>query len=953
MADEDDADVFAIPDFWKTSRWLDLSRQDQSEFFDLSFRTDSRTPWIDKHTAPPVVKSEEFFKLPAALEPLAINGKSRVYNDTSGLEDLPKKTGTGDVDFFSDTWLRDEELPKPSAEFKSWDGFVMPDIPPVEPLFLTEAGPLAYDAALQSPDDSLRINNYGHNVVQTNPYISALLALALGRASIFFTWDEKSTSFAQNLDKLRISGYSTDVLQSLQQRCLQCGNISRFLNMFVQVTYRTHPSAGRIALAKAIDSLLLVIQRELGSRTRQIGSLLQLQSLVQPVHCILAYVSLLVTKINKARTDEHLLSVLFEETQALEHGDELLSEVMREVLTRVTEPWTDFAQKWIGVRIEAGNPITKDGTGKSFVKVENVAYMDDFGLEVSEPDYVLDERRIPSFVSEDIARTMFETGRNLRLLRTHHPENPLCNLNLVQSKKPPSLEWHYDWKSIEQLQQEVDEYEASLLKAVRHQGSNRGGNLFHDQTNTNSGYSLQLFGREENQLAEQLLLSIKQLSQPLPALSEADKLSQLVHSRLFEDELRTQQKRLDLTPHWSLVPVLSFGPLVEAQARLVNREYMRLLFSSHKLRDHIVLQRDFQLLGNGLFCSRLSHALFDTELETAERQAGVARKGGVMGLRLGGRESWPPASSELRLALMGVLTESYCPPTMAQSSMKEVHDLPGDLSFAVRDLSDEEIDKCLDPGSLEALDFLRLSYKPPAPLAPIITPVILVKYDRIFKLLLRVLRMLYVTGEMYRDTNVRTSRWGEIDIASLRFRFEAQHFVASITTYFLDTGIGLPWSRFEDWLAMVQSGLEDDNAAHQKARLLSPNGLREYHEQVLDHIMQTIFLRKRQQPVLKLLEDIFALILKFSKFARLKATGQLEKVEGSSSQELYSAFKKKVNIFITVCRALNEKGGQSSRQTRNDFMTYDGKASGAEEENTIDRFLVQLDMSAHYRASEI
>ncbi|KAI1849340.1 hypothetical protein JX266_004835 [Neoarthrinium moseri] len=948
MAGEDIADVFAAPDLWKTSRWVEASPLRQHEFFDLDLKRLNSSHLVQASDDEiPDGQSNEFFGLPTIWEPVVLKRRRDESDDEiSPSPGAPRQATQQDIDLFNDACIGRPETPSVPG-YKSWDGFALPDIPPVEPLFITEAGARSYDVALLSPDDPLGIQESDHHLVETSPYITALLALALGRTSIFFTYDEKAKVFVPELDKLRISGFSSKVLQALQSKCLQSGNISRFLYVFVQIMYRTHPSAARIALAKAVDSLLLVIQTKLGYRARKIGSLLQLQAAVQPVHTILAHFESLVTKLNKGRTDEQMLSILFEETQALEDGNSLLGDIMREVLARVSEPWADFTQKWIGAKAEEGNPMTKDGPGKSFVRVENVVYMDGFGMETEEPDYILDARRVPNFVPDDVARTMFETGKTLRLLRTHHPEHVLCRTELVQSKGPPKLQWHYDWRAIELLQRQVNDYETSLMQAIH---DYRIGQVEKTQDETSTPimtYSLELFGQQESQLADRLMASIKEMNKPLEAPSSTDKLSQLIHDRLFaEKEDHKLQGGLALIPHWSLLPLLSFGPLVEAQARLVNREYMKLLFNSHRLRDHIALQKSFQLLGNGLFCSRLSHALFDADLETAERQAGVARKGGAMGLRLGTRDTWPPASSELRLALMGVLTEAYFPAVDLKTRNRETDELPGDLSFAVRDLSDEEIEKCINPGSLEALDFLRLSYKPPAPLAPIMTPVVLVKFDKIFKMLLRLLRMLHVTGELFRDTLARTSRWSQVDDVCLRFRIEAQHFTSSIAAYFFDSGIGLPWMKFENWLDEVQSGLEKDDMTPNTAPIVSPDGLRERQEQVLDSIMHTLLLRKRQQPVLKVLEEIFTLILRFSKLARTQALGGHQ---GGPEDvfALYSAFKKGADVFITVCRGLSEKGGQSSKAQRHDLMSDEGRTA-AKEENTIDRLLLQLEMSGHY-----
>ncbi|KAK7997883.1 hypothetical protein PG989_005923 [Apiospora arundinis] len=941
MPDEDAADVFAIPDFWKASRWLDLPRNPQSEFFTSDVKSEVLPDWAREGLeSAHFNKSDEFFSIPSALEALPDFGRREHNNPDSLIEEDYEKDSLSNVDFFSDAWVETRESLLPRPEFKTWDGFAPREIPPLEPLFLSEAGPAAYDAALQTTKDPLQINNITSNLVETNPYAASLLALALGRASIFFSWNEEKASFVPDLDKIRVSGFSVQVLLGLQEQCLQCANISRYFSMFVQVTFRTHPSPARVALAKAIDGLLLAIQAKLGIHARDIRSLLQLQSLVQPVHTLLTYFKSLVSRLNKTRNDEHLLSRLFEETQALEYGDDLLGEIMREILSRVTEPWADFSQKWIGIKPEGGNPMTKSGPGKSFVKVDNVLFVDDFGQMNESPDYVLDEDRMPAFVPPEVGRKLFETGRTLRLLRTHHPDHPLCSPDPVNSIKVPELRWHYDWKSIQALQEDVHAYETSLVGVIRSGGQ---GDV-PARLASGVAYELQFFGGEGQQLENQFLASMKQMDLPFQPTSEADHLSRLLHERLFNTVQLPEGSGVALSPHWSLLPLLSFGPLVEAQARLVNREYMGLLFKAHNLREHINLQKEFHLLGNGLFCSRLSHALFDPNLETAERQAGVARHGGVMGLRLGGRDTWPPASSEMRLALMGLLSESYHSSSKHRPSIRKGQEMPGDLSFAVRDLSEEEIEKCMNPDSLEALDFLRLSYKPPAPLTPIFTPVILIKYDRIFKLLVRVLRLLYITSELFRDTNLRTSQRSGTSNASLRFRIEAQHFVASVVAYFFDTGINLRWKSFETWMGQTEKNLRDRNAGH----IISPDELREHHEEVLDDIMHTLLLRKRQQPVLKLLEGIFALILTFSKRAHQLASGQAQQQADEPSEiELYNAFKKKVDVFITVCRGMTEKGGPVTKPTRND-MTNEEEKGGTREESSVDQLLLQLEMSGYY-----
>ncbi|KAI4865635.1 Spc97/Spc98 family protein [Hypoxylon rubiginosum] len=949
MADEDPADVFAFPDFDQSSKWLTLSSESNNQFFNTNFQDSSQSIEGYVGIEPTNTVANEFFKLPDSLLPVDFNEANETSFQDGSIPEPLHDVNLRDLDVFDDSWLQSNELKNTEAEFKTWDAFLVPDIPQLPPLFITEAGPGAYDAALKSAKNPLSVGDTKANVVQTNPYLAALLALAFGRGSVFFAWDEKKASFAPSLDGMRISGYSSEVLQSFQKNCLECGKSTRFLSAYVQATYQTHSGAVRIALTRAIDIILFAIQELLGNRSSEVRSLLQLQSFVQPIQSLLAYSKSLVVKASKAKTDEQILSLIFREAQAVEHSNALLSEVMREILSRVSEPWAQFAEKWIGAQPEEGIPLTKKEPGNGFVKVEKVAIMDDSGFETEESDFVLDEGRMPEFVPSEVALAMFETGKTLRLLRTHHPEHPLCQMGLVVSSKPPALRWHFNWKSIGGFQEDVKNYESRLFGSIQQEPTEVRATYSATET-LDEGYGLQFYGQGEAQLEGLLLASITALNQPPTVNAEKDNLSKLLETRLFDDSV-TENAISDFSPHWSSIPYHSFGPLVAAQARLINREYMKLLFTAHQLKKHLSLQKQFHLLGNGMFCSRLSHALFDPNLDTAERQAGVALSGGVMGLRLSGRDTWPPASSELRLALMGVLAESYLPSTSEGISRPEgTADLPGDISFAVRDLSPEEINKCLDPGSLEALDFLRLSYKPPSPLSPVFTPVILLKYDKIFRLLLRVLRMLYVTEQLFQDTISRTSRWHDIDNASVRFRFEAQHFVSSISAYFFETGIETPWQWFEKWLGDVQVNLMKFELEPDKARIISPEELREEHERMLDKIMHTLLLRKRQQPIMKLLEDIFALILKFSKIARSEASGKGTSSKGaqSSYKSLYDAFKKKVDVFITVCRGLLEKGGHTVKPVRFDLINDGKHGESVKEENTIDRLLIKLEMSGYY-----
>ena len=972
MTHADDSDVFAIPDFWKPSIWLQespLPLRMKSDFFALDIQCMYACGqilvlcllYVAQETAPewasePCQSTKEgFFMLP---EGLTGNRPSSIEtSDVLPEEDLlSRQTATED-----DLWLAAQSEAPSRPEYKSWAAFQSGLGDGRAVTFISESGPEVFDAFLASKEFGRDREDPGqYQVVPSAAYCACLLSLALGRASALFSWDVKKRSFVSRLDHVKIQGYSGQVLRGTRDLCLQCGNIGRLLDAFVKGTYSSQTTPSRIALANAINTLLVTIQGELGSRGETVKSMVQLQALVRPVQSLLQYVKRLVSRLSRSNSDESLLSVLFDEAQAVEYGEEYLRNTVREILRDVSKPFTDFAAEWIGLTLESGIRVTKHGRGKAFVKVENRMWVDDMGFELEEPDYFLDEDHMPNFMPEEVAQSLFETGRNLRFLWDNHPQHPLSDPKVLAAVRPPSLEWQFDWDALERVEHKAAAFERALQEALKQASTSSSSTEDARRASPDAdgtGYELQFFGTDEHQAERGILASMAQLDQPLRARRE-DGLSSKLRLHLFDKPSSSASANQDFSPPWSLLPLLSFGPIVAAQARVVSRECMKALFEEHSVREHIVLQRNFQLLGNGVFCSRLSHALFDPELDTAEREAGIVLTGGTMGLRLGGRENWPPGGSELRLVLMGVLSESY-QDSAARRARRAEHDLPGDLSFAVRDLSPDEMDRCMDPDALEALDFLRLSYKPPPALTAIMTPVVLAKYDRVFRLLLRVLRTLYASHQLLVHASAEAASAAargdddddddgdddrSDDAATARFRIEARHFVANVAAYFFDTGVAGPWRRFEAWLDVVQADLARPWAP--SAPSPGPDRLRERHEQAVDEVMAALLLRKRYQPVLQLLEDIFRVVLRFSKASRHRALhGAGRRVPGASA-ELYAVFRKKVEVFVTVCRGMGEKvgpGGKDGQQPRGQT----GGHAGAEE-SAIARLLLMLDLTGYY-----
>ena len=904
-------------------------------------------PILAQYT-PISLEKDGFFKLPD------LTPADPAEEPESTVEDFEDPTPTEvELQTEHDVWLESAAPRRKQTAFRTWETFKTGNLEPSAAIFLSEAGRGAYDAMLALAGDPLHMQNSETPVVDTKTYFSSVLSFSLGRESVFFTRDSPGGEFKNALEEFRVSGYSRQVLQGLEKQAAESGAAFVQLTAFSRSGYSRASSRCSVAFASAVGQILQAVESWITVDGQNPRSLLQLEATIQRAMEILRPLRALVSRLPRLCTDEQLLDLVFEEASLLDFGERYVRDMLCEILRRVSAPWIETIEGWMGTRAEAGLPFTKADVGKrkGFVTVEATTFTDDFGREVEVVDFCLDETSIPRFLPLDVAKTIFESGKNLRAIKSFHPDHPLAQQVVVASCQPPQAEWQFNWDSISKLEERVADYRERIVRAVEDSRSRRLPIAIEAQRNLSNEagnlFKWNFFGVDSAVMEQTFLHSLQYLSQPPDNLTIDNDLNRIVKAKLSGSN-QTSALDSDATPHWSLVPLVSFGGIAFAQSRIVNQESLRLLFDTHDLQTHLQLQREFQLLGNGLFCSRLSHALFDTDLETAERRAGVAMSGGVMGLRLGGRDTWPPASSELRLALMGVLTESYTPKAGGTASEPVgasggSHALPGDLSFAVRDLSEEEIEKCMDADSLEALDFLRLSYTTPPELASIITPIHLMHYDRIFKLLLRTQRMLYIVNQLYRDSSSRANTWLE-ENASYRFVREAQHFLSGIASYFWDSGIAIPWKSFDQKLTQVRETVQTlDSGAQNKA--YSPEQLCGMHTAAIDRMMFALFLRQRQLPILNVLEDIFSIILRYAKFVRLLALGR-EDEAGDNVQPAgyYDELKDKIQLFIAVCRGLSEKERAGIKRTAD--VAFDELGMG--DDSLVAQLVTRLDLTNYY-----
>ncbi|PWW73160.1 hypothetical protein C7212DRAFT_359524 [Tuber magnatum] len=864
-------------------------------------------------------------------------------------------------DTSEDIWLQPGSSEPPvKPRFQTWESFLSAGANDPVNSYLSEAGPRVFDAVLTEYMDG---SEEVPELIRSDVFCTCLLHLGLGRSSVLFTYDRKNAEFLPVKPQLRISGCTAGAVDSIITSFADCGKKIKQLQKFVDDIHKDSRTAkpSIIALADCTTAIVESIQQRLSIDPATVSSILHLHSLMREPALIIDTFHQIISQTAGISDDSRLLAAIFEVVQQEQHRSGWLKPLLMETLARVTRPWLEFVEEWIGLcRPAGGEGIGFKGLVERgfFVRVEEETYVDDRGAERTNRNFVFDNAKVPSFMSAESGESVFESGKSLRFLQKFHPNHPLSRPGAVEGVRAPKLEWKFSWEDLNNLQSQAMNYERELRSAVNKYSMRElvamapmAGN---HQSAPGGTEAFETFGKSKEEIGAMIDKSVSAMNNSLPPIDHLHKedLLRTLVLKISRLELSSDPEHDHLTtfePPISITPVLSFSHIFSVQAKIINTACLNMFFKEHKVREHLSLLRKFELFGDGVYSSRLSHALFGDELDGTEKRGGVHRTGGTMGLKLGSRDSWPPASSELRLALMGVLNESF---NNSQTKGGIYHagkdgDLPGGLSFGVRDMTMEELERCMDPSGLEALDFLKLQYKPPSPLNAIITTTALYQYDRLFKLLLRVLRMLFVVNKLFRDATSRGSHWHTVDPVAQKFRIEAHHFVDTVCSYMFEIGVGSAWRRFEDKLQDIERKLDSPDSD------LGTEGierLRVYHESILDRIMFATLCRKRQAPVMKLMEDIFISVLTFAKYSHAKSIG-VRTSDGEKISALYTGFKRRVGIFISVCRGLSEKRGYGDGKKDSEGRRAVDAIFGTgykEEGNLLSMLLLRLEMTGYY-----
>jgi hypothetical protein len=749
-----------------------------------------------------------------------------------------------------DIWVLPEIRDAPRQnKLTSWDHFLKENHAEPSSRYLSEANNHTFDAVL-----ALESGNRSAKIVPTNDYLEAMLELCLGRSSRYRWWNIERADFSNVVADLTVSGLSQSMFKEVQRAETMGLHMRRLLESPLIKTAPTTP--GAVALDAAAKAVAVAVRYYMESQRTRIKTFLQLDGAIAGPTEMLRIVEEAHRTAMSQKNDHAVVQILATCTVITASAWPWLVDVMYYLLSVAAQPLLSQ------LAIELG---MKDGVHQPFAVLEGDG-----------------ESSCAAFCSDDVSKLISEVRECRQLLL----ENSSQQTPEVRDGSAVAAELTLcsTWREVILLQSQARAYELASKPG-----------------RADLGAHIALKKSHENVALRPSAVDTSPLFFQPPTFDTVSSEIGVVDPRVADIVTRClshgAQKHSDLqVPHEKIFD-LSLMPAVTAQHRILSYEALTLLYDQCKLRSHLGHLHQFHLFGNGLFAARVSRALFDSDESSGE---GLRRDGNTTGLRLQDREAWPPRSSELRLVLMGILSEHV--------SKSQNGELENAVSFSLRDLPEDELERCRDVDSIHALDFLCLQYKPPnSMLGAVICSSSLQKYDRILRHLLRVLRMKSVAQGLIREVTGRNS--GPCETDERRFRIQIQHLIATVADYTHNIAINELWTTFDskqaEMEALVQQG--DYEATLEAARCLEH--LKHLHESCLDDILRALLLKEKQAKARTTLEELLGIILRYA--AAVRKRGSTDEQESRDTTKRYhDDFSRILSEFKAAMQGMSGKPEQ-------------------------------------------
>ncbi|KAK7045547.1 hypothetical protein VNI00_007379 [Paramarasmius palmivorus] len=337
-----------------------------------------------------------------------------------------------------------------------------------------------------------------------------------------------------------------------------------------------------------------------------------------------------------------------------------------------------------------------------------------------------------------------------------------------------------------------------------------------------------------------------------------------------------------------------------------------------ELHSHLKVMQSYMLLMSPSFKSRLSSALFSDSTDfSGDEQSGhkfslgslrrqshrnnPREKVWAVGLApaLLERDIWPPVGADLSFFLRTVIMDSFVGGNLGGDREQAIEEVENRLGFALKET--DRSASWTNPLVIEALDFLYMDYRPPHPLDVVITPDVIFKYQRLFSLLLRVLRVENAIAAVFRMTRPSMAPLFPTLAAShkllLHFRFVSQSFVGSLSEYIYNTAIGGNFGPFLEKL-------------REKGTIYFPDvfSLADAHSEMMNDILTACLVRTNLRVSASLLRDCLNTILEFAVVVGELFRGRLKEYEAAPMiEDLFTRFRKKTSSFIKSLRTTVDK----------------------------------------------
>ncbi|PCH43732.1 hypothetical protein WOLCODRAFT_144654 [Wolfiporia cocos MD-104 SS10] len=812
-----------------------------------------------------------------------------------------------------------------------------------------------------------------------------------GTSSTIYVWDDHSEKFilrgleVGKTGTIALTGTDEVVSSSLVQRFSTIGTLMRRLEIVASTLRTKHSRADSVlhAFAHALSSVLDHLRREIatvvfsdlasGPSPGEVAALTASWVHQAEAEDILKSLALLCCREEHMEPSDYsklpttpaeLLSRIYKhlDDHLERRSSRILVAMLAYMLTICSQDYFQQICQSVGY-ISAGSPSFDPPvlrtSGRDPLEL-------DTDIDRAEEEEIYDEDEVheeplPCFMQAEIAEVLPKARKSLKLLYQAQPDHHLLN----SQANNPIIRWLWTTAEVSA---------AWNGRTIHYNGTNGADSLEDDL----DAVEQRVYKDELKQFA---IFDLPP-GTSIPSNSTQSASDGVETVTLQQFLINFHSSLPSLTPSLSQLTSLVLSPLVHHIDSLSGALVSVFLSPTDQLNFcmHLTLLRGYLLLTSHAFKSRLEVALFSdsderTQLTPSLRMkrhrhsrpslaphsrtsSGKSSKRWPVGLSASLMEgdTWPPGGADLSYHLRTVIVDTL-EATLDQrdrdlrkgdAQERILQDAESRLGFAIRDLpAGTGQEKWLNPLSIESLDFLYMDYKPPKPLDVLIAPSILAKYHRVFAFNLRLMRVSNAIAALYRMTRTMSTplfpTFSQSNKLLLHFRFVAQSFVTSLSSYVYDTAIGRNFDIFLDKLSGPGTNILRD--------FPDAFALTAYHSRVLDDILNACLLRSGQKKVGDLLRGCLELVLELALIAGDRQTGRLEEYQAVQPlEDLWDVFRRKMTTLIQVLRALVDRKSGSSRPP-DDMRAAETILAHAEGTLTLNLrdLLVRLDVAEYWK----